>query len=156
MRGLIIIILSFLLFSCNPFISKELRKKNRCNRKLERVVNKCPELLKPDTTIINFDTTVITNEVKIDTFVSLNFDTLKIVKDKFRLKLIKSVDTLIIDGGCLADTIFIDKIIKIPVEKITSIKLTPLEQAQNLISSIWIWLLLFLFAYFTYKLFIKI
>lgn len=49
MKKILIIILATLILSCNPFISKDLRQKNRCNRKLERTIKKCPELLKTDT-----------------------------------------------------------------------------------------------------------
>ena len=46
---IIILLSSIILIGCSPFINKDLRRKNKCNRKLDRVVRKCPELLKTDT-----------------------------------------------------------------------------------------------------------
>lgn len=150
MRFLILILL-ILFTSCSPFISKELRRKNRCNRKLERVTKKCPELLSKDTIYLNFDTTIVTKEVRVDTLVSTKFDTLEIIKDKFHLKLIKTTDTLIINGGCDADTVYIDKIIKVPYTKVEQIKLTPLEHLANWFSKFWWWLIIGLIIYLVYK-----
>jgi hypothetical protein len=62
------------LASCNPFISKELRRKNKCNRKLQRVTTKCPELIQTDTF-----TRVVTFEVpklQIDSFIEIKPDTM--------------------------------------------------------------------------------
>ena len=69
MKQLLIILLAFSFISCNPFVSKELRRKKKCNRKLERVVKRCPELLKPDTIIDTVE--VIIPEVKIDSFIQI-------------------------------------------------------------------------------------
>jgi hypothetical protein len=46
MKNISLIILSLFLISCLP---KELRQKKRCNKKLERLVEKCPQLLQKDT-----------------------------------------------------------------------------------------------------------
>ena len=150
MRFLILILL-ILFTSCNPFISKELRRKNKCNRKLERVTKRCPELLKKDTLIANFDTTIVTKEVRVDTLVSTKFDTLEIIKDKFHLKLIKTTDTLLIEGGCDADTIIVTQYVKVPYTKVEPIKLTPLEHLANWFSRFWWWLIIGLIIYLVYK-----
>jgi len=142
MRNIIVLIISFSLLACNPFISKDLRKKNRANRKLAKVIKKYPELLNKDTTIVNFDTTIVTTDVKVDTVLSTNFDTLKIVRDKFHLKLIKTTDTLIIDGGCLSDTIYIDKEILVPIDVVKPVQLTIAEQVLNGLGRFWWWILI--------------
>ena len=49
MKNILILLLALSFISCNPFISKELRRKNKANRKLERLTNKFPELLTQDT-----------------------------------------------------------------------------------------------------------
>ena len=50
--------------------------------------------------------TVVTEPIVVrDTVTTSKVDTIEIVKDKFRLKIIRNYDTLIIDGGCDADTI---------------------------------------------------
>jgi hypothetical protein len=76
MKNLIIIFLAFSFISCNPFVSKELRRKKKCNRKLERVVKKCPELLSNDT--IRDTVEVLIPEVRIDSFITIVKDTAEI------------------------------------------------------------------------------
>lgn len=63
----ILILLTIVLIACNPFISKDLRYKKKCNCKLENLTRKCPDLLKPDTII----DTVIVEVAAIDINVSL-------------------------------------------------------------------------------------
>lgn len=154
----IIIFLSviLLLSSCNPFVNKDLRRKNKCNRKLERVTRKCPELLNKDTLIINLDTTIVTREVRVDTLVSTKFDTLEIIKDKFHLKLIKTTDTLIIEGGCDSDTIYVEKIVKVPYDVVKPVQLTVWEQTMNWLGNFWGWLVLLIVLYLAYKIIKKI
>lgn len=156
MKNIIIILLSLFLFSCNPFISKDLRKKNRANRKLERLTRKFPELLQKDTILAKFDTTIITQDVRVDTIVSNNFDTLEIIKDRFHLKLIKSVDTLIIEGGCDSDTIYVDKVIRVPYDVVKPIKLTAFEQFMNMLGRFWWWGIIIVIGYIIYKIVKKI
>ena len=137
----ILVILSLLfLTSCNPFMNKDLRRKNRGNRKLERLIKRFPNLEKGDTLIASFDTIIITEPTKVDTFFSMDFDTLEIIKDKFHLKLIKTTDTLLIEGGCISDTIYIDREIKVPFERISKDKLTVIEEIITYFSRYWNWL----------------
>jgi hypothetical protein len=50
--------------------------------------------------------TVVTEPIAVrDTVTISQVDTVEIVKDRFRVKIMRSYDTLIIDGGCDADTI---------------------------------------------------
>ena len=50
--------------------------------------------------------TVVTNPIVVkDTVTISQVDTVEIVKDKFRVKIMRSYDTLIIDGGCDSDTV---------------------------------------------------
>ena len=151
MNKIIVILLSIFLVGCNPFISKDLRIKNKCNRKLERVTKKCPKLLKKDTLIANLDTTIVTNEVRVDTLVSTKHDTIEIVKNKFRVKIVNLIDTLLVEGGCDADTVVITKTVKVPYKVVTPVKLTILDHIANYFSKLW-WLLLVVLAiYFVYK-----
>jgi hypothetical protein len=154
MRKALIIILALFLSSCNPFISKDLRRKNKCNRKLERVLRKCPELVKTDTVEIRVDTTIFLEGVKVDTVVDFHFDTLEIIKDKFHLKLVKSYDTLIVNGGCLPDTIKVISYVKVPFETFTPIKLTLLDRAANFLSGFW-WILLLVVILYALKRFLN-
>jgi hypothetical protein len=91
MKNILIIFLAVILSGCNPFVSKELRRKNKCNRKLARVVRKCPELInKTDTFIIKVP------EVAIDTFIDLQIDTFKLdsiiylIKDSVVQKVVRN------------------------------------------------------------------
>lgn len=76
MKRLIIILLALSFVSCNPFLSKEHRRKKKCNRKLERVTDKCPELLTNETVTVIITDTI--PEVQIDSFIVLERDTAEI------------------------------------------------------------------------------
>ena len=138
MNKILPILLCIVFISCNPFISKDLRLKNRANRKLERLVNKYPDLLKKDTAITLYDTTIITANSKLDTVLYYDFDTITLFKDKLRLKLIKTIDTLIVDAECLQDTIIVKEFIKVPFNKVAPIKLTIVEEITTVILK-WFW-----------------
>jgi len=81
---------------------------------LSKAVDKNPELLKGKTMIVT-DTVVTEPIVVKDTVTLSQVDTVEIVKDKFRVKIMRSYDTLIIDGGCDADTIVRTLEVKVPV-----------------------------------------
>ena len=71
---------------------------------LSKAVCKNPELLKGKTMIVT--DTVVTEPIAVrDTVTLSQVDTVEIVKDRFRVKIMRSYDTLIIDGGCDSDTI---------------------------------------------------
>lgn len=71
---------------------------------LSRAVSKNPQLMKSMTTTVT--DTVVTEPIAVrDTVTISQVDTVEIVKDRFRVKIMRSYDTLIIDGGCDADTI---------------------------------------------------
>ncbi len=108
MKNLIIILLAFSFFSCNPFISKDLRIKNRCNRKLERADKRfkkkvgkvaliCPSIISKDT--IRDTVTITIPEVRIDSFLVLERDTaeidslVKLIKNKKTREIIREYIT---------------------------------------------------------------
>jgi hypothetical protein len=71
---------------------------------LSKAVNKNPQLLKSMTIAVT--DTVVTEPIAVrDTVTISQVDTIEIVKDRFRVKIMRSYDTLIIDGGCDADTV---------------------------------------------------
>jgi len=145
MKNFVLILLCISFISCNPFISKDLRRKNRANRKLERLTTKFPNLLKKDTAIISYDTTIITPNSKADTVFTYDFDTITLFKDKLRLELIKINDTLIVDAECLPDTIRIKEFIQVPFNKVSKIKLTQFERFSNLLGK-YVWQILLILA----------
>jgi len=152
---ILLIILSLTFFSCSPFISKELRRKNKCNRKLDRVVRTCPELLTKDTTIVNFDTTIVTREVRVDTLVNSKFDTIDIIKDKFHVKIVNLIDSFYIQGGCDSDTIYITKEIPIYTDVVREVPLKWYEVVANYLSRFWWWLIILAVLYFILRRLIK-
>ncbi len=113
MKTIVLMILAVGLVGCNPFISKDVRKAKRCNNKLERLTEKCPDLLKTDTIEVPFEVKVpelvIEHEIEIridsNSVDSLlcELDKVKEQKDKIRFvtEFIKSnyaLDTLITDS----------------------------------------------------------
>lgn len=71
---------------------------------LHQATRKNPDLIKP--MIVNVLDTFVTKPIVVKDTVTLSqVDTVEIVKDRFRVKIMRSYDTLIIDGGCDADTI---------------------------------------------------
>ena len=166
MKNILIITLAIIFTSCNPFISKDLRRKNKCNRKVERELNRhkkkvakiavnCPEIIKENIAVKVYDTTIITINSKIDTVVSFDFDTITLFKDKLRLKLIRTRDTLIIDGECLPDTIRIIERIEIPYSSNSKIKLNIFEKTMNAIKPFFWWILGLIALFVAYRVFIK-
>jgi len=156
----------FILSSCNPFISKDLRKKNRCNRKLERVVKKCPELINTDTIIQ--EVFIDVPKVKIDSFIVIEPDTTWLIEIKndtvrqlVREKIFNSFpfeDTIAhyIDGytflfynlnGNIGYSVTrpperLLKQIKTPIEVIKPIELTLYEKIQNELGKYILWLVI--------------
>lgn len=151
MRKIILILLAILFTSCNPFTTKELRRKNRANRKLEKVVSKYPELLKKDTASVVYDTLIITKPSKLDTILSFNFDTITLEKDKLRLKLIRTTDTLIVNAECLPDTIRIETVVEVPFNKVQSVELTIYEKIVNGFKPFFWWFIFIIVVVIAYK-----
>lgn len=82
---------------------------------LSRAVKKNPDLLK-ERVVTVLDTIVTKPIVVRDTVTLSQTDTIEIVKDRFRVKIMRSYDTLMIDGGCDADTIV--RTISVPVPQL--------------------------------------
>jgi hypothetical protein len=80
---------------------------------LKRAIAKDPTLVRAQP--VRFDTIVVTKERKLtDTIVMRDRDTITIEKDRVRVRLVRSYDTLMVEGTCLPDTIRIDVIREIP------------------------------------------
>ncbi len=73
--------------------------------------------------------TVVTEPIVVrDTTILKQRDTIEIVKDRFRLKIVRSFDTLMIDGGCDADTIYRE--IKVAVPQVVA-STTKFQRVQS-------------------------
>ena len=71
---------------------------------LRKAVSKNPDLIRGQ--VITVMDTVVTEPIVVrDTVITSQRDTVELIKDKFRVRVIRSFDTLLIDGGCDADTI---------------------------------------------------
>lgn len=71
---------------------------------LSKAVKKDPTILKEK--VITVMDTVVTEPIVVrDTVITSQRDTIELIKDRFRVKVIRSYDTLLIDGGCESDTI---------------------------------------------------
>ena len=80
---------------------------------LKRAVQKDPSILQTKTMIVT--DTVVTDPIVVrDTVTTSKVDTIEIVKDKFRVKIMRNYDTLIIDGGCDSDTIIRTVTVSVP------------------------------------------
>ena len=174
-----IILLICLLSSCNPFISKELRRKNKCNRKLERVVRKCPELLKTDT--IKQVVEIEVSKVQIDSFITIEHDTTwlneinndtvrQLVREKiFEYFPFKDTIAHYVDGytflfynvnGNIGYTVTkpperLLKEIETPIEVIKPVQLTITEQIMNVLSKFFWWFVLLVISILAYKIIMK-
>ena len=81
---------------------------------LSKAVTKDPSILSTKTMTV-MDTVVIEPIAVRDTVIISQVDTVEIIKDKFRVKIMRSYDTLIIDGGCDSDTIVRTVRVEVPV-----------------------------------------
>lgn len=71
---------------------------------LRQATRKNPELTRSQ--VVTVLDTIVTEPIVVrDTVVTSQRDTIELIKDRFRVRVIRSFDTLLIDGGCDADTI---------------------------------------------------
>lgn len=94
---------------------------------LRKALRKDPSLLTTKTVTV-MDTVVTEPIVVRDTTILKERDTIEIVKDRFRVKIVRSFDTLMIDGGCDADTIYRE--IKVAVPQV-NVGPTKLQRVQS-------------------------
>ena len=102
-----------LFVSCSPKVRAS-RKLKRADKLIERAKQLDPSVSLVDTVVIR--DTLITRQVRVDTAFLISTDTIKVYKDKLRLKLVKRLDTLFVEADCEADTII--RKVKVPQQKI--------------------------------------
>ena len=92
---------------------------------LNRAIKKNPTILEKDTvTVVD---TVVTAPVTVrDTVTLNNRDTITITKDKLKIKIVRSFDTIAIDAECASDTIV--RTIEVPYEKVVYVQQKTLKQ----------------------------
>ena len=111
-----ILLFCLIFISCNPFISKELRQKKRCIRKIDKIQAVCPSAVLRDTIVDTVE--VIIPEIRVDTFFAVNSDVSGVdsIVDKFQgeidsltaIKLKTELRWYVKERPCLLDTIRID------------------------------------------------
>ena len=86
---------------------------------LKRAVQKNPLILEKDTLIV-MDTVVSLPVAITDTVIMKQHDTITLVKDRLRVRIVKVNDTITIDAVCDSDTII--RTIEVPYDKIVYIE----------------------------------
>jgi hypothetical protein len=96
---------------------------------LKKAVQKNPLILEKDTLVVT--NTVVSPPVAItDTVIMRQHDTITLIKDKLRVKIVKVNDTITIDAICDSDTII--SVIEVPYEKIIYVeKERPIQIIQR-------------------------
>ena len=98
---------------------------------LKQAVKKDPMILEKDTLVVT-DTVVVPPVVTTDTEITKRQDTIVVEKERLKVKVIRNVDTLIIDAKCDSDTIV--KQIEVPFEKVVYVEQkTFLQKIQGLV-----------------------
>lgn len=169
MKNIYTLIAAIILISSVSCLPKEIRQKKRCNRKLERLVEKCPQLLNKDTIHDTIHVAVPELLIKDSLFVKVDtFELEKLVpyaKIKEVLRYI-SLDTTInnadytlifkLSNGLFSHDITIkektiDKPIETVVDVVKPIELKWHEQLHVYFNS-WIkWLIALVFLYLLYR-----
>ena len=86
---------------------------------LKKAVQKDPSVLEKDTLIV-MDTVVSPPVAITDTVIMKQHDTITLVKDRLRVRIVKVNDTITIDAICDSDTII--SIVEIPYEKVVYVE----------------------------------
>lgn len=109
---------------------------------LKQAVKKDPTILVKDTLVVK-DTVVLPPVATTDTVTTKQHDTIIVEKDRLKVRIVKRLDTLIIEGRCDSDTII--RTIEVPYEKIIYVeKEKPLQIVRK-------WLLYLLSAIVGFK-----
>ncbi len=154
-----LLIISILLYGCNPFANKELRKKDKCNRKFDQLILKCPDLKTTDSVLVPFE--VIVPKIEIKDSVWTKIDTLELLKyiTKDKIKYVVnsiSIDTLVLDSlyklkislsnGVLSYNIeiyqrTIKDTVKAPINVIKPIDISYFDKCLLWLNNKWKWLI---------------
>ena len=97
---------------------------------LKRAVKKDPTIVKQDTAVV-VDTVVTPPVTLTDTITLAQRDTITLVKDRLKVKIVRSSDTIRVDAVCESDTII--SIVEVPYDKIIYVEQkTLLQKIQEL------------------------
>jgi len=97
---------------------------------LKRAIKKDPTIVKQDTAVV-VDTVVTPPVTLTDTITLAQRDTITLVKDRLKVKIIRTLDTIRVDAVCESDTIV--SIVEVPYDKIIYVEQkTLLQKIQEL------------------------
>ena len=96
---------------------------------LKKAIKKDPTILEKDTVVVV--DTLVTAPVEVkDTITLEKRDTLVLTRDRLKLKIVRSFDTIAVEAECASDTLI--STIRVPYEKVVYIKQRTLkEKAQT-------------------------
>lgn len=169
MKNIYTLIAAIILISSVSCLPKELRQKKRCNKKLERLVEKCPQLLNKDT--IHDTIHVVVPELLIKDSLFVKVDTLQLLeyvtKEQIRYVVRSiSLDTIInhtdytlifrLSNGLFSHDITIkektiDKPIETIIDVVKPIELKWYEQLYIYFNGWFKWLIAAIFLYLLYR-----
>ena len=101
---------------------------------IRRAIRKNPMIVKTDTLKVR-DTFYTPAVYVTDTFVTEQYDTIEIIKDKLQIKIIKSNDTIRVTGACKSDTIV--RTVSVPVERVVYKEAKKSKPFEYLSSAVW-------------------
>lgn len=119
-RDIFFIVLASMLFAILSNGCVVPRTYPKAKWKVDKIVDKWPEVLENDTTIVRIDTTIVTEGAQVDTsFTAKKFDTVYIDREKVKIRFIRGKrDTFKITAECIPDTVRLNVIKKVPVYKL--------------------------------------
>lgn len=119
----------------------------KAQKRINNILDRNPDLKIADT--IKIHDTITIPEVKMDTVMMLDLDTVVIEKDNLRIKTVRINDSIFIEGKCLTDTVFLEK--KIPIEKVIYLEDTPWTDFKKFVRNWWRWLIGLIVVFIAYR-----
>ena len=107
---LFILVLLFCLPAC---ASRHDRRCRKAAKRIERAVELCPQIARTDTFTIH-DTVTVQGVQRVDTFVTTLHDTVRIDTGRLHVRIVRRVDTLLVDARCDPDTVFVRYDVEVP------------------------------------------
>lgn len=86
---------------------------------LKKAIEKDPTILLTDTIRIKDTVQFITNDVRVDSVFSITHDTVRITKDKLKIKVLYKTDSIFVAGECESDTIVQIREVEVPCKQVS-------------------------------------
>ena len=122
------LIVVLLLVACNPFVSKQTRKDNRCNKKFEKLLNECPQL--KDTVFVDVPFEVIVPKIEIKDSLTVRIDTVELLKYITKEQIRYIIKTISID------TSYVDSLYRLQISLYNGVLSFDVEIAERTIKDV--------------------